>query len=354
MRKVCLKNVQTGVVVARTIHNLDGVVLLAAGTRLTHEHKEKLSCYGITEIFIDDPISEGIIVPELIKEEIITDVKSQVKRMMTSPSIKVSVDTKRIGEIVDKLITSILENQEIIVNLCDIRSIDEYTYSHSVNVCVISMVTGIGIGMKGDDLRQLGIGALLHDVGKVMVDDAILKKSASLTIAEYEEVKKHARYGYEILKRSESISETACEIVLHHHERLDGSGYPHKLKNNDIKIQARIVAIADTYDALTTDRVYRRKMMPHDVLDYLLSLGNKHFDKSLLDTFVRHIAYYPVGTAVILNSGEKGLVSVYKPYFPHRPVVRVVMDKNGHILQNCREVDLSKKLDYRVVSIWDV
>lgn len=354
MRRVRLDKAQTGAVVARAIHTLDGVFLLSAGTVLTPEHKEKLQNYGITEIYIEDTISEGIEIPELIREEVMTEVKSQVKKMMTSPSIKVSVDVKKVGEIVERLIANILENDRIVASLCDVRSIDEYTFSHSVNVSVISIVTGIGVGMKEDTLRDLGIGALLHDLGKVMVDDTILRKPTNLTSIEYDEVKKHTYYGYEILQKSENISREACDIALSHHERLDGSGYPRRLKSSDIQIFARIAAIADVYDALTTDKVYRRKMMPHDVLDYMLSLGGKHFDKSLLDAFVRHIAYYPVGTAVILNSGEKGLVSEYNPYFPNRPVVRVVIDESGHSLKKYREVDLSKKLEYRVVAIWDI
>ncbi|NLU32526.1 MAG: HD-GYP domain-containing protein [Clostridiaceae bacterium] len=354
MRRVRLDKAQTGAVVARAIHTLDGVFLLSAGTVLTPEHKEKLQNYGITEIYIEDTISEGIEIPELIREEVITEVKSQVKKMMTSPSIKVSVDVKKVGEIVERLIANILENDRIVASLCDVRSIDEYTFSHSVNVSVISIVTGIGVGMKEDTLRDLGIGALLHDLGKVMVDDTILRKPTNLTSIEYDEVKKHTYYGYEILQKSENISREACDIALSHHERLDGSGYPRRLKSSDIQIFARIAAIADVYDALTTDKVYRRKMMPHDVLDYMLSLGGKHFDKSLLDAFVRHIAYYPVGTAVILNSGEKGLVSEYNPYFPNRPVVRVVIDESGHSLKKYREVDLSKKLEYRVVAVWDI
>ena len=354
MRRVSLDNTQTGVIVARTIHTLDGIVLLAAGAELTYELKDKLTKNGITEVYIDDSISEGIPVPELIKEEIITDVKSQVKRLMTSPSIKVSVDGKKVAEIVDRLLANILQSDDIVTSLSDIRSIDEYTFSHSVNVCIMSIVTGIGIGIKGDNLRDLGVGSLLHDIGKIMVDNAILQKPASLTHTEFDEVKKHTIYGYEILKNSAGISQTACAIALSHHERMDGSGYPHNLKNSDIELPARIVAIADVYDALTTDRVYRRKMLPHDVLDYILSLGNKHFDKIILDAFVRHIAYYPVGTAVVLNSGEKGLVSRYNSYYPNRPVVRIVIDENSKMLQTHREVDLSKKLEYRVVAIWDI
>lgn len=354
MRRVSLERVQEGVIIARTIHTLDGIVLLQAGTELTNDLKLKLSNNGITEVYIEDAVSAGLGMPEFVKEEIITDVKTQVKKMMMSPSIKVSVDGKRIAEIVDKIISNILENEDIITNLSDIRSIDDYTFSHSVNVSILSIVTGIGMGIKGDNLRDLGVGALLHDIGKLMIDSEILQKPVNLTHLEFDEVKKHTVYGYEILSHSKSINQAACTIALSHHERLDGSGYPNCLKNGEIQLPARIVAVADVYDALTTNRVYRRKMMPHDVIDYLCSLGNKHFDKNILDALVKHIAYYPVGTAVILNSGEKGLVARYNPYFPNRPVVRVVIDDTGSMLHKHKEIDLSKKLEYRVVDIWDI
>lgn len=345
---------EPGIVVGRTIHTLDGIVLLNAGTELTDDLRDKLVRNGITEVYVDDHLSEGIDISETIKDEVLHDVKSQVKLIMSSPSIKVSVDGKKVSELVEKLILSILQSEDILTNLADIRTIDEYTFSHSVNVCVLSLVTGIGMGIRGDNLRDLGVGSMLHDIGKVMIDNDILQKPATLTNLEFNEVKKHTVYGNQILKNSKDISPTACMIALSHHERLDGSGYPNGTKGGEIHLPAKIVAIADVYDALTTNRVYRKKMMPHDVIDYLCSLANKHFDKTVLDAFIRHIAHYPVGTAVVLNSGEKGLVSRFNPYFPNRPVIRVVMDDTGNMLYKYKEVDLAKKLDYRVVAIWEI
>jgi HD-GYP domain-containing protein (c-di-GMP phosphodiesterase class II) len=273
---------------------------------------------------------------------------------MTTPSIKISVDGKKIKEMVEKLLENILRSDFIIANLSDIRSIDDYTYSHSVNVCILSLITGIALGIKGESLRELGVGALLHDIGKIMIDEQILQKPTNLTINEFDEVKKHTVYGYEILKNSSDVNSTAHIIALSHHERKDGSGYPYSLKNNDIPVPARIVAISDVYDALTTNRIYRKKMLPHEVVDYMCSLSNKHFDKTVLDAFISHIANYPVGTAVKLNSGEKGLVAKYNKNFPNRPVVRIVIDENGKMLVKPKEIDLFRKPEYRIVDIWDI
>jgi HD-GYP domain-containing protein (c-di-GMP phosphodiesterase class II) len=354
VRKISLERARAGVHVARTIQSLDGIVLLSAGSELTEEKILQLKRYNITEIYVEDELSKGIVVSDIVKEDIVLDVKAKIKTIMTTPSIKISVDGKKIKEMVEKLLENILRSDFIIANLSDIRSIDDYTYSHSVNVCILSLITGIALGIKGESLRELGVGALLHDIGKIMIDEQILQKPTNLTINEFDEVKKHTVYGYEILKNSSDVNSTAHIIALSHHERKDGSGYPYSLKNNDIPVPARIVAISDVYDALTTNRIYRKKMLPHEVVDYMCSLSNKHFDKTVLDAFISHIANYPVGTAVKLNSGEKGLVAKYNKNFPNRPVVRIVIDENGKMLVKPKEIDLFRKPEYRIVDIWDI
>ncbi len=354
MRRVNLDKIQAGAILAKTIMTIEGKVLLASGMELTEEYRRKLQANGITEIYIEDEISKDIRVPDVVREEIVNEAKQMVKVMMTKPSIKTSIDGRKVMEIVEKIISGILSNNDIIVNLSDIRSVDDYTFSHSVNVCILSLIIGIGLGYSGDKLRELGIGAILHDIGKVMVPGDILKKPLQLSSEEFEEIKKHTYYGYEILKNTNGISMTAAHIALGHHERIDGSGYPYQLKHEHIHTAARIVAVSDVYDALTSDRIYRKKLMPHEVIDYITSLGSQHFDQEVVDVFIRYIAYYPVGTAVILSNNEKGLVSKYNSKFPTRPIVRVVMGANGKMLLKQKEIDLSEQLQYWIVDIWDI
>lgn len=354
MRRVSLDKVRAGAILAKTIITADGKVLLASGMEITEEYKRKLQVYGISEIYIEDEISKDIHIPEVVREEIVNEAKQMVKAMMTKPSVKISIDGRRVMEIVDKIISSILANKDIIANLCDIRTVDDYTFAHSVNVCILSLIIGIGLDYSGDKLRELGVGSILHDIGKVMVPNDILKKPYQLTSEEFEEIKKHTHYGYEILKNTSGISMTAAYIALGHHERVDGSGYPYQLKGENIHKAARIVAVSDVYDALTSDRIYRRKLMPHEVIDYITSLGSHHFDQEVVDVFIRFIAYYPVGTGVILSTGEKGLVSKYNKRYPTRPTVRVVMGKDGKMLAKHKEIDLTHNLKYRITDIWDI
>lgn len=354
MRRINLDQIQAGAILAKTIMTLESKVLLTSGMELNDEYIKRLQLNGIAEVFIEDEISRDIHVPEFIREEIVTEAKQLVREMMVNTSIKTSIDGQKVMEVVDKIISGILANGDIIVNLSDIRSVDDYTFSHSVNVCIYSLVIGIGLGYSGDKLRELGVGSMLHDIGKVKIPQQILKKPGRLTTDEFDEIKRHTYYGYEILKDTNGISMTASFIALGHHERSDGSGYPYHLKNDNIHKAARIVAVSDVYDALTSDRVYRKKLMHHEVVDYITSLAAHHFDQEIVDTFIRYVAYFPVGTAIILNTGEKGLVSKYNKYFPTRPVVRIVMDEEGKMLPRHKEIDLNEKLEYRIVKVWDI
>lgn len=354
MRRVSLDKIQSGAILAKTIVTLEGKVLLVSGTELTEEYKRRLMANGITEVYVEDEISKDIQIPEVVHDEIINEAKRKVKLMMINPAIKTSIDGYQVMQVVDKIITSILSNKDIIANLSDIRSVDDYTFSHSVNVCILALIIGIGFGYSSDKLRELGVGSILHDIGKVMISEEILKKPVQLTNEEFEEIKKHTIYGHELLKKTKGITMMASHIALGHHERLDGSGYPYHLKGENIHKAARIVAVADVYDALTTDRVYRKKLMPHEVIDYITSLASKHFDQEVVDVFLRYIAYYPVGTGVILNTGEKGIVKKYNKKYPTRPVVRVVTDSEGKMLTKHKEVDLANELMYRIIEIWDI
>ncbi|HEX3029338.1 MAG TPA: HD domain-containing phosphohydrolase, partial [Clostridia bacterium] len=161
-----------------------------------------------------------------------------------------------------------------------------------------------------------------------------------LTVEEFEEIKKHTIYGYEILKDNKKVSMIASFIAFGHHERFDGSGYPLQLRGDNIHQCARIVAIADVYDALTSDRVYRKKLRPSEVIEYITSLGSHHFDKDIVESFMSFIAVYPVGSGVLLNTQEKAIVVKANKSYPTKPVVRVIYGKDKIKLKTFYEIDL--------------
>ncbi|MCX7711877.1 MAG: HD-GYP domain-containing protein [Clostridia bacterium] len=345
MRRMQVESLVPGMKLAKTIFTSDGRILLASGIELKDNFIDRLKLNGITEIFIEDEISSDVEVVDVVSENTRLEAKQIVKNLMEQKNFADTLSSDKVKELINKIIDELLANDDILVNLANIKSVDDYTFEHSVNVCILSLITGIGLGLKGNRLKDLGVGALLHDIGKLRIPEEILKKPSQLTVEEFEEIKKHTVYGYEILKDHSNINMVSAFIAFGHHERFDGSGYPLQLRGDNIHQCARIVAIADVYDALTSDRVYRRKLRPHEVIEYITSLGSHHFDKEIVQEFIKYIAVYPIGTGVVLNTRERGLVIRADKNLPTRPVVRVVFDKNSQRLPTYYDVDLSKKLN---------
>jgi HD-GYP domain-containing protein (c-di-GMP phosphodiesterase class II) len=354
MRRVRLDRVKPGSRLARTVYSADGRILLAAGAVINDSYILKLKSNGIVELYIEDEISKNISPQDVVQEETRAEARTLVNNIMSNYVFTQSIEFEKVKTTVDKIIEEILLNKDIMVNLLDIKSIDGYTFAHSVNVCVLSLIIGIELGIKGERLRDLGIGSILHDLGKLRIPKHILDKPTVLTGEEFEEIKKHTIYGYDILMSHDEICKTAAIIALHHHERNNGEGYPLGMKGCDIHEFARIVAVADVYDALTSDRVYRSKINPHEVLEYITSLARDQFDKKVVNSFVKYVALYPVGTSVSLNTRERGIVVKYNPNRPTRPVVRIIMDKDFRLLETVREEDLSVENSLFIVGICEI
>lgn len=269
------------------------------------------------------------------------EAKYIVNKTMNDYQFSPAIDVKKVKYVANKILNELLADDYILYNLTEIKSVDDYTFEHSVNVCVLSLITGIGLGFDIQRLRELGVGAMMHDIGKLCIPRKILKKPSQLTVEEFEEIKKHTVLGYELLRKSNQVSMISAYIAFGHHERYDGSGYPLQLKGDNIQICARIVAIADVYDALTSDRVYRKKLRTNEVYEYITTLGANHFDPSVIESFVKYVSVYPVGTGVLLNTKERGIVVRDNKIAPTRPVVRIVYNEKMQKQSIYKEIDLS-------------
>lgn len=208
----------------------------------------------------------------------------------------------------DKTVESITSNENAMVWLTLLKRKDEYTSYHSINVCVLSVLFGRHLGLTEGELKTLGLGALLHDIGKMRVPVEIINKSSKLEPAEAGMMRKHPEYGKAMLAESDSIPEQARDIVYSHHERIDGSGYPLGLKGEQLGMFPMIVSIADVYDAMTSDRAYHLRISPHEALNVMYGWAATHFDETLLEEFIRCLGIYPIGSIVELSSGEIGVV----------------------------------------------
>lgn len=352
MRRVKVDSVPEGARLARTVFSSDGGVLLMQGVELRDSYLELLRKRGIYEIYLNDDLSEGIEVHDVVNENTRNEAVVLVRDIMTGYSFSDAIDVGHVKTIVGRIVDELLSNDDILYNLTEIKTVDDYTFKHSVSVCILSIITGIGLGFDTAQLRELGLGAILHDIGKLCIPREILKKPSQLTVTEFEEIKKHTILGYELLKKSGQLNLISSYIALGHHERYDGSGYPYRLKSEEIQIYARIVAVADVYDALTSDRVYRKKLKPHEVYEYITSMGLHHFDPVVVENFVRFVTVYPEGSGVLLNTRERAIVVKHNRKMPTRPLVRVVYDED--MKRSSKEIDLSQETGIFIVDTCEV
>lgn len=354
MRKISLEKCIEGMELGKTIYSDAGFVLLAEGMKLKTSYIERLKLCNISEIYIHDEISKDIEIRDIISERTRVDAKILVKNTMEDYKKRSRFNADGAKVIVDRMLDELLTTRDIMINLSDIKTTDDYTFAHSVNVCILSLITGVKMGLNQLRMRDLGVGALLHDIGKTTVPEELLKKPDRLTTEEYEIVKQHAVSGFNILKSDMNINTTSAYIAYGHHERYDGSGYPNGAKGNDIHQFARIVAIADVFDALTSDRVYRKKFKTHEAAEYLTTGSNQLFDPEILDCFIKNIAFYAIGTCVMLDTGEKGIVVDCNSSFPTRPVIRIIYDSKGEKIDDYIEIDLTKKLNAFIVDTCEI
>mgnify|MGYP000651643589 CR=1 FL=1 len=235
-------------------------------------------------------------------------------------------DHKASEPVVDGFIDSIFRNESAASALCKLRNYDEYTYTHSINVSVLSIILGKHLGLKRDKLRLLGMGGMFHDVGKAVIPDAILNKPGKLSEREMEIMRTHPREGYEILRRQPGMPPLVARAALEHHERYDGKGYPQALNGADISLISRIVGVVDVYDALTSRRAYKDPLPPGKVLGMMYQWRLSDFQPDIVEHFIKSLGIYPVGSLVRLSNGEFAIVMDHNPDAPLRPLVKIVYD----------------------------
>ena len=210
--------------------------------------------------------------------------------------------------LVDEISSSIERNPEAFLNLARLKNVDDYTNMHSVAVCGLMIALGKQLGLAGRDLKDAGIAGLMHDVGKALIPNEVLNKPGKLTDEEFEIIKTHPRKGWEILNIAEGANAIALDVCLHHHERVDGTGYPDRISGDPLTLFARMGAVCDVYDALTSNRCYKNGWEPAETIRKMAEWRNGHFDEKIFQAFVKTIGIYPSGTLVRLKSGRLAIV----------------------------------------------
>ena len=354
MRYVPANCIRPGQHLAMDLKMYDNRVYLRNRVVFTEPLIQKIRLMGFQGAYIDDDISKDLVVANVISDELKMKAKKEIKSLfldLEHNNIEhLNQNMKTIELVIQGMVEQIVRNRRTMVNIVDLRTFDDYTYSHSLNVAVLAVVMGSVLCLNKKMLQELAISALIHDIGKLFINKNIVIKPDKLTTEEYSEMKQHSEKGYEYLRKYNRLSGAVMNGIMDHHERYNGEGYPKGLSGDHISLYGRIICVADVYDALTSDRPYRRAILPSDAIEYIMSQYCTMFDPDVVDVFIQKVAPYPVGTCVTLSNGTVGIVVENHEGCGLRPVLRVIEDGEA----TSRIIDLNEDGSMLNVTITEV
>lgn len=326
---IAIENVLLGMELGKPLIAPDGRVILCEGTILTASLLRHLRQWGIEKVAVRQkavPVLRPARHSLNEREEFVKVYRSAVKAVhqaFEAARIYAELPMQDICQVAERFLVSMVKSRRVIHYLYTLQEVDEYTFNHSVNVGILSGVIGRWLGYSEQAVHELILAGLLHDIGKTQVPIFILMKPAKLSQEEMEIMKLHTCLGYELMHHSAyAVPPQVNYGVLQHHERMDGSGYPQRLKSAEIHEFARIIAIADIYDAMTSNRVYSRKRTPFDVVKTLKDDMFDRVDPQICAVFLQNVCDYFIGSQVELSDGRQGEIVAMLRQFSDRPVIR--------------------------------
>jgi HD-GYP domain-containing protein (c-di-GMP phosphodiesterase class II) len=350
MRVAKLQDTLEGTELALPIHSDDGRLLLTAGAKLNRRIIRLLQSHGYTRVAINDTMSLDIELDDAITFETRLQAEKALGQTVDALVKGQTPNLSEVIDVVDTIIFELREKSQISSGLYSIHSFDANTFTHSINVCVLSLAIAAALNWPLSKMRELGAGAILHDIGKILMPLPVLNKPGKLTNEEYELIKTHAHKGWELLINCFGVGACASQSALEHHERLDGSGYPRNLTGSEISDIGKITAVADVYEAMTADRPHRKAMFPELVYAHMSEGKNTMFDGDLVDTLFSKVALFPNGTILSLEGNYICVVTEQDLRSSFRPYVRIL---DGPDILKPLEVALFERPDLKIEIILD-
>ncbi|MGM0501203.1 MAG: HD-GYP domain-containing protein [Bacillota bacterium] len=349
MRLVNVDELTPEMELAETIYDGNNIPLLKEKSRNLDKYVKNIKNLGIFYVYVNDPVSENIEVDYIVDEELRYETKTALKDIIRDLKEENRIDLTEINRKIEEIMECVVANKDKLIHIQSVRNMDEYVFDHSVSTTVFSIKTALKMNMNRSLIKEIALGTMLHDIGKINIRTDVLEKTDKLTENEYEEVKEHVKYGYKLIKNEFEISSLAKYVVRFHHEKNDGSGYPEGRTEDKLHQAVKIVSVCDVFDALTSDRPFRERWPNNKALDFIISKGGVTFDREVVKAFKDVVALYPIGTKVTLNDGTKALVSGHNEYFPERPVVKIIEDEQGNEIENPKVINLLEANDLVVV-----
>lgn len=351
MQRISVGLLESGMIAAKNVRSADGRLLVTADTVLSETMAASLQNAAIGSIYVRNPLFQEIELPDVVAED------SRMKCGMTLQAVVASyqktntLDLAPLKRVIRDLVSEVILNRDSMIHQLDLRTYSDYIYAHSVNTCILSLLIAVNMDYPEARLIDLGLGTLLHDIGMMLLPDAILLKMGNLTPEESTRVQLHPEEGFNILRAVPEIPITAAHIAFQHHERIDGKGYPRNLTADKILDYAKIAAVADIFDALVSDRPYRKGMLPHEAYEVMMALAGNYVDRNILNLFLTHVAIYPLGSVVQLDNGQYGMIVKVLPKMQMRPTIRLLTDRQGKLLTSPEEIDLTEHLSLMITKV---
>ncbi len=322
IRLISVSSCEPGMVVANDIMNEFGAVILYKHSKLDSYAINKLKKMDIEylKVFKEYAVQDN---KQALSEALYNNTLSDFKDIIWSISCGKNIEINRVQEVVNNMSNNFDSINDVVSCLSKMRTVDEYTFCHGLNVSLLSSLLGKWLNLKDAQIKLLAQAGLLHDIGKTKIPVTILNKPGALSPEEYDEMKKHPVYGYNILDKTVGISKDIAMAVLMHHEREDGSGYPLGAVSSKIHYYAKIIAVVDVFDAMTSNRVYKKRQPPFDVLELYESEFLTKCDAGILMTFLKRISSYYIGSQVKLSDGSKGEIVYINQNRISKPIIKV-------------------------------
>ncbi|MCP3022598.1 HD-GYP domain-containing protein [Cupriavidus basilensis] len=280
-----------------------------------------------------------------LAREVMKNGKAVVGSMFTNARMGRALEVEGALMLVDSVSNSLTRHSQALIALARLKVRDDYTYLHSFAVCALMIALGRTLGLDSAAVQQLGLAGLVHDIGKISVPTHVLHKQGEMTAAEVAMVQRHPSVGYRVLNEAKLYSNIPLDVCMHHHERIDGRGYPFGLHGNEISVHAKIAAVCDAYDSLTSNRPGHQAWTPARALEYMAVRVDTLFDRTVFQAFTRSIGIYPLGTVLRLRSGRLAVVFAQNDNEPLRPQVKVFYSVNEAAHLGPQTLDLRETED---------
>ena len=348
-----LSRARPGMTLAESVSAPSGLfALLQGGEKLSHYYINRLASYDVDGIYIEMAGTEGIeprhVITPKVKQEMTTEFRSLYNNYFNRPHISSSAVTST-RKIAGKIVDNILNCEEHLMDMMEIKSYDNYTYSHSLNVGILSAMLASEIGVPRSRLEDITLCALMHDIGKLDIPIEIINKPGAVTPLEFDVIKTHPLKGVERMSKCQNLSFEVLQGIQSHHEKIDGSGYPYGYEGTQIPLFGRILAVADVYDALTSQRSYRKAWQPKESLEYIISASSSQFDSDLVEKFSHLISIYPTGSLVKLSDDSTAVVVKNHTEDIFRPCIRLL--ESSPLGEKGYEIDLFEDIRYQHLTV---